>query len=153
MDVRVGPQRKLTIEKLMFLNCGAGEDSWESLGLQEIKSVNPKGNQPWILIGGTYAEAEAPILWPLNVKNWRIGRDPDSGKVWTQEEKRTTEDEMSSSAQWTWVWGSSRSWWWTGNPCMLQSMGLQKVRHHWGTELSLSKTLLPWHSILSFCKS
>ena len=60
----------------------------------EIKPVNPKGNQPWIFIRGTYAEAEAPIFWPPDVKNWLTGKDPDSGKDWTQEEKRTTEDEM-----------------------------------------------------------
>ena len=53
----------------MFSNCGAGEDSGESLGLQETKPVNPKRNQSWIFIGRTDAEAEAPILWPTHVKN------------------------------------------------------------------------------------
>ena len=64
------------------------------LDCKEIKSVNPKGNQPWIFIRGTYVEAKAPIFWPPDVKNWFTGKDPDSGKDWTQEEKRTTEDEM-----------------------------------------------------------
>ena len=67
---------------------------WESLGLQEIKPVSPKGNQPWIFIGRTDAEAEAPILWPPDAKNWVIGEDPDADKDWGQEEKGTTEDEM-----------------------------------------------------------
>ena len=61
----------------MLLNCGVGEDSWESLGLQEIKPVNPKGNQPWIFLGGTDAEAEAPILWPRTEpleKTLRLGK-------------------------------------------------------------------------------
>ena len=60
---------------------GAGEDSWEFLGnSKEIQPVNPKGNQPWILIGRTDAEAEAPTLWPTNAKNQLIGKDPDAGK-------------------------------------------------------------------------
>ena len=61
----------------------------------KIKPVKPKGNQAWIFIGRADAEAEAPILWPLDVKNWLIGeKDPDAGKDWRQEEKGMTEDEM-----------------------------------------------------------
>ena len=56
--------------------------------------VHPKGNQPWIFIGRTDGEAEIPILWPPDVKNWLSGKDPDAGKDWRQEEKGTTEDEM-----------------------------------------------------------
>ena len=63
------------------------------LDYKEIKPVHPKGNQPQIFIGRTYAEAEAPILWPPDVKNWLNGKDPDAGKDWRQEEKGTTEDE------------------------------------------------------------
>ena len=65
------------------------------LGSKEIKPVNPKGNQSWISIGRTGAEAEAPILWPPDAKNWLIGKDPDAGKDWRQEEKGMTEDEMA----------------------------------------------------------
>ena len=64
------------------------------LDSKEIKSFNPKGNEPWIFIGRTDAEAEAPIVWPPDVKNWLIGKDSDSGKDRRQEEKVTTEDEM-----------------------------------------------------------
>ena len=64
------------------------------LDCKEIKPVNPKGNQSWIFIGRTYAEAEAPILWPPDAKSWFIRKDPDTGKDWRQEEKGTTEDEM-----------------------------------------------------------
>ena len=64
------------------------------LDCKEIKSVSPKGNQPWKFIGRTNAEAEAPRLWPPDAKSRLIGKDPDSGKDWGQEEKRTTEDEM-----------------------------------------------------------
>ena len=67
---------------------------------KEIKPVNPKGNQHWIFIGRTDAEAETPILWATDAKNWLIGKDPDSGKDWGQEEKRVTEDEMVGWNQW-----------------------------------------------------
>ena len=60
----------------------------------EIQPVHPKGNQSWIFIGRTDAKAEAPILWPPDVKSWLIGKDPDAGKDWRQEEKGMTEDEM-----------------------------------------------------------
>ena len=64
------------------------------LDSKEIQPVHPKGNQSWIFIGRTDAEAETPILWPPDAKNWFIGKDPDVGKDWSQEEKGTTEDEM-----------------------------------------------------------
>ena len=80
----------------MILNCGVAEDSWESLGLQDIKPVNPNGNQPWILTGMTDAEAEAPTLWPPDA----IGKDPDAGKDWIQEKKRMTGDEMVAWHHW-----------------------------------------------------
>ena len=65
-----------------------------SLDCKEIKSVNPKGNQPLIFMGKTDAEAEAPVLWPCDAKNWFFGKDPDAGKCWRHEEKRVAEDEM-----------------------------------------------------------
>ena len=64
------------------------------LACKEIQPVHPKGNQSWIFIWRTYAEAETPILWPLDVKNWLTRKDPETGKDWRQEEKGTTEDEM-----------------------------------------------------------
>ena len=74
---------------------GVLEKTLESpLDRKEIKPVNPKGNQPWIFIGRTDAETEAPILWPSNAKSWLTGKDPDAGKEWGQEEKGTTEDDM-----------------------------------------------------------
>ena len=64
------------------------------LDSKEIKPVNPKGNQSWIFTGRTDAEAEAPVLWPPDVKNWLIGKESDAGKDWGQEEKGMTEDEI-----------------------------------------------------------
>ena len=70
------------------------------LDSKEIKAVNPKGNQPWIFIGRTGAEDEAPILWPPDAKSRLIRKDPDAGKDWGQEEKRATEDEMVGWHHW-----------------------------------------------------
>ena len=70
------------------------------LDCKEIQPVHPKGNQSWIFIGRTDAEAEAPILWPPDGKSWLIGKDPDAGKDWGQEEKGATEDEMVGWHHW-----------------------------------------------------
>ena len=84
----------------MLSNCGVREDSWESLDCKRIKPVNPKGNQLWIFIGRTDAEAEAPILWPPDGKSQFIRKEPDAGKDWRQEEKGTTEDELVGWHHW-----------------------------------------------------
>ena len=70
------------------------------LDCKEIQPVYPKGNQSWIFTGRTDAEAETPILWPLDTKNWLIGKDPDAGKDWRQEERETIEDEMVGWHHW-----------------------------------------------------
>ena len=118
------------------------------LDCKEIQPVNPKGNQFWIFIGRTDAEAEVPILWPPDEKNQFIRRDPekkkrrepDAGKDWRREEKGRTEDEIVGWHHWlftcSWVWAISGSWWWTGRPGMLQSVGSQRVRHNWAAELN-----------------
>ena len=137
----------------MLLNCGAGEDSWESLNCKEIQSVHPEGNQSWIFIGRTDAEAETPILWPPDAKNWFIWKDPDAGKDWRQE-KGTTEDEMVGCHHQLngRVWINSRSWWWTGRPGMLQAMGSQRVGHDWVTELNF-QSIYKMHSLLFLCRA
>ena len=75
------------------------EKGLESLLGKEIKPVSPKGNQPWIFIGRTDAEAAAPILWPPDVKSWLTGKDPDAEKDWGQEEKEE-EEEMGGWHHW-----------------------------------------------------
>ena len=70
------------------------------LDCREIKAVNSKGNQSWIFIGRSDAEAETPVLWPPDAKNWLIGKDPDAGKDWRQEKKGMTEDEMVGWHHW-----------------------------------------------------
>ena len=81
-------------EELMLLNCGVEQVSCESLNCKEIKPVNPKGNQSWI------AEAETPILWPPDAKNWLSGKDPDGGKYRRQDEMGPTENAMFGWHYW-----------------------------------------------------
>ena len=106
------------------------------LDCKKIQLVCPKGDQSWVFVGGTDDEAETPILWQPDVDSW-LWKDPDAGKDWGQEEKGMTGwgGWMASLTQWTWVWVDSGSWWWTGKPGVLQSMGSQRVRHGWATEL------------------
>ena len=82
----------MSTKELMIVNCGVGVDSESPLDCKEIQPVHPKGNQSWIFIGRPDVEAETPILWPPDAKNWLIGKDPDAGKDWRQE-KGTKEDE------------------------------------------------------------
>ena len=77
----------ISTKKLMLLNCDTGEDSKSPLDCKDIKPVNPKENQSRMFIGRTAAEAEAPILCPLDAKTWLIGKDLDTGKDWRQREK------------------------------------------------------------------
>ena len=72
---------KALIPIMMLLNCGGGEDSWGSLGLQEIQPVHPKREQSWVFIERTDVEAETPILWPPDVKSWLTGKDLDARKT------------------------------------------------------------------------
>ena len=90
--------------------CWTVESPLES---KEIKSVNPKGNQPWILIGRTDAEAEVPILWPCDVKSRLIGEDHNTGKDWRQKEKGVADDEMVRK-HYHWmalIWENSQRLW------------------------------------------
>ena len=126
------------------------------LDRKEIQPVHPKGNQCWIFTGRTDAEAETPILWSLDAKNWLIGKDPDAGKDWRWEEKGMTgwDDWMASSTRWTWVWVNSGSWWWTGRPGVLLSMGLQRVSWTWlsdWTELKVCVLCLVAQLCLTLC--
>ena len=84
-----------------------------------------------MFIGRTDVEDETQILWPPDVKSGLIRKDPDAGG---EGDSRGWDDWMVSPTQWTWVWVSSGSWWWTGRPGVLQSMGLLRVGHDWATE-------------------
>ena len=114
------------------------------LDCKEIQPVHPKGNQSWIFIGRTDAEAGSSTLatwWEelTHLKRlWCWERLNTGGKG----DNRGWNGWMASPTWWTWIWVSSRSWWWTGRPGVLQSMGSQRVGHDWVTELN-------WKSISS----
>ena len=105
---------------------------------KEIQSVNPKGNQSWIFIGRTDAEAETPILGHLMQRIDSLEKTLMLGNIEGGRRRgwQRMNGCMASPIQWTWVWASSMSWWWTAKPGMLQAMGLQRVRHDWVTELN-----------------
>ena len=101
---------------------------------KEIQPVHRKGNQSWIFIGRTDAEAETPILGCKELTHWK--------RPWYWERLKAEEDDrgwdgwMASPTRWTWVWVDSGNWWWTGRPGVLRFMGLQRVRYDWATELN-----------------
>ena len=121
------------------------------LDCKEIQAVHPKGDQSWVFIGRTDVEAETPILWPPDVKNWHIFKDPDAGKDWRWEEKGMTEDEMFGWYHSLDGFGLGRLWiwWWTGRPGVLRSMGLQRGRQDWATEVNWTRPLVKERWILS----
>ena len=138
MDVRVGMWRKLNTKELMLLNCGVGEDSWDSLGLQR-DLTSPFLRRPVLgFLLRNYAKAESPVLWPPHSKSWPIGK-----KLWCWEglgargegEDRGWDGWIASLTRCTWIWVNSGSWWWTGRPGVLQFMRSQRVGHDW-TELN-----------------
>ena len=146
MDVRVRLWRKLSTEKLMLLNCGDGEDSWESLGLQGDPT-----SPSWRSVLGVHWK---DWCWSWNsnnlspdAKSWLIWKDPDAGKDWGQEEKdnRGKDCWMASPPRRTWVWVDCGSWWWTGRPGMLWFMGSQSVGHNWATEMP------DWYVYMCIC--
>ena len=106
------------------------------LDCKEIQPVHPKG-ESWVFIGRTDAEAETPILWPPDAKNWLIGKRP---RCWERLKPGREGDDkgwdgwMASLTQWTWIWANSGRWWRTGRPGVLQSMGSQRG-HNWAAEL------------------
>ena len=125
-------------KELMFLNCGVGEDSWESFGLQgdptspsQRKSVLNSHWKDWYWSRNsntlaTWCEGLTHLKRPWGWERLKVGEGDDRG--W--------ESWMASVTWWTWVWVGSRDWWWTGRPGVLQSMGLQRLRHDWVTELN-----------------
>ena len=139
MDVRVGLWRKLSAEELMLLNCGVGEDSWESLGLQGDPT------SPF------WKRSALRFLW----KEWCYSWNFSTLATWCEElthwkrlwcweglgaggegVDRGWDGWMASLTRWMWVWVNSRSWWWTGRPGVLWFMGSQRVGHDWVTELN-----------------
>ena len=141
MDVRVGLWRKLSAKELMLLNCGIGEDSWESLGLQGDITVHSKRDQYWVFIRRTDAKAETPILWPPHAKSWLIGKDCDAGRDWRQAEKKMTEDEMAGRHHW--LEGHEFEW----TPRAGDGQGGLACCNSWGRKESDTTERLNWTEV------
>ena len=138
-------QSELSAEELMLLNCSVGDDSWEFLGLQ----------------GDTTSPSWKKSVLNIHWKDWCCSWNSNTLATWCdgltllkrpwfwerlmaerEGDDRGWDGWMASPTQWTWVWVNSKSWWWTGRPDVLKSMGLQRVRHDWATELNWSYHLI-----------
>ena len=138
MDVRVGLCRQLSAEELMLLNVALEKTLESPLDCKGIQPVHSKGDQSWVFIGRTNAEAETPILWPPHAKSWLIGKYPGAGRDWGQEEKGTTEDKM---AGWHyWLDGRESGW----TPRVGDGQGGQECCDSWGRKESDTTEWLNW---------
>ena len=109
------------------------------LDSQELKPINSKGNYLWIFVGGNGAESWSSntlSTWSEELTHWKRRWFWERLKVGGEGDNRGWDGWMASPTRWTWVWVSPRSWWWTGKPGLLQSMGSQRVGHNWATELN-----------------
>ena len=135
MDVRIGPERWLSAEELRLLNCGVGEDSWESLALQ-ADQTSPSSRKliltvywkDWCWSSNTLA------TWCKKLTHWKRLWYWERLKAGGEGGNRGWDNWMASPTRWTWVWPSSGRWWRTGKPGVLWSMGSQRVGHDWATE-------------------
>ena len=143
MDVTVGLWSMLSAEELMLLNCGVGEDSWESLDCKEIQPVHSEGGQPWDFFGGNDAGAETPVLWPTHAKSWLTGKDSDAGRDWRQEEKGTMEDEMAGWHHW--LDGCESEW----TPGVGYEQGGLACCDSWGHKESDKTERLNWTELMT----
>ena len=157
MYVRVGLWRKLSAEKLMLLNCGVGEDSWESLGLQgdpaspswrrSVLGVHWK-DWCWSWNSNTLANSfEELTHWkrPFGRVFWEKTPNWEGLGAGGEVDDRGWDGWMASPTRWAWVWVNSRSLWWTERPGMLRFMGSQSVGHDWVTELNWSSEIRTWY--------
>ena len=140
----------------MLLNCGVGEASWGPLDCKEIQSVDPKGDPSWVFIGTTHAEAETNNLatWCEELIQWKRPWCWERLRAGGEGDGRGWDGWMASPTQWTWVWVNFGSWWWTGRPGMLQSMGLHSRRRlsdrtelNWGLDIISSEKDLQFSSV------
>ena len=144
MDERVGLQRQLSVKELMLLNCGVGDNSWESLGLQG-DPTSPSWRKSFLNIHwkdwcwGWNSNSLATQC--LELAHWKGFWCWGILKVGGEGDNRGWDGCMVLHTQWRWVWINSGNWWWTGRPGLLQSMGSQRVRHDWATKLNWTEFL------------
>ena len=117
----------------MLLNCGVGEDSWESLGQQGDPTSPLWRRSALLFLWREWCWSETPVLWPPHAKSWLTGKDSDQKRLWLgageERDGRGWYGWMASLTRWTWVWVNSRSWWWRGRPGVLRFMGSQRIGH------------------------
>ena len=137
MDVRVGLWRKLSTEELMLLNCGVGEDSCESLGLQG-DPISPFWRRSALgSLEGMMLKLKLQYFGLLMRKVDSLEKTLMLGGIGGRRRRddRGWDGWMASLTRWTWVWVNSGSWWWTGRPSVMWFMGSQRVGHDWATDL------------------
>ena len=140
MDVRVVLYRKLSTKELMLLYCGVEEDSWK------VPWTARRSNQsilkeisPGYSLEGLMMKLKLQYFGHLMRRTDSLEKTLMLGKIGGEGDDRGWDGWMASLTQWTWVWASSGSWWWTGKPGVVQSMESQRVRHNWVTELNCFK--------------
>ena len=153
MDVRVGLWRKLSTEGLMLLNCGVGENSWESLGLQGNQTSQSYRKSPLTIHQKDWCWSSNTLAtWCEELTHWKRPWCWEILKAGGEEDNRGLDGLISSPTQWAWVWASSRSWWRTGKPGMLQSMGSQsrtRLRDLIATTTNVNEwKLKPYHMLI-----
>ena len=131
--------KKVSAEQLMLLNCGVGENSWESLGLQE-DPTSPSWRRS--VLGVHWKDwcwswkSSTLATWCEELTHWKRPWCWEGLGTGREGDNRGRDGWMTSPTQWTWVWVNSRSWWWTGRPGMLRFKGSQRIGHNWATELN-----------------
>ena len=139
--MRVGPWESWVLKNWCFWTVVLEKALESPLDCKEIKPVHPKGNihwKDWCLSWSSNTLA----TWCKEATHWKRPRYWERLKVGGEGDDRGWDGWMASLTQWTWVWASSRSWWWTGKPGVLQSMGSQRAGHDWVTELNWTGS--PW---------
>ena len=137
---------KLSTGELMLLKCSVREYAWESLGQQGdptspfLKEISPEFSLEGLMLK-LKLQYFVDLMWRTD--SWKRPWCWERFKVGGKGDNRGWDGWMASATQWTWVWVSSVSWWWTGRPGMLQSMESQRVGHNWATELN-------WRAFMSF---
>ena len=145
MDVRVGLWIKLSAEELMLLNCGIGEDSWESLRLQGSNQSILKEISPGCSLEGLMLKLKLQYFGHLLRRVDSLEKTLMLGGIGGRRRRGLQRMRWldTSPTRWTWVWVNSGSWWWTGRPVVVQFMELQRVGPDWATELN-------WTDVIHF---
>ena len=145
MYVRVGHKEGWVPKNSCFWTVVLEKTLESPLDCKEIQPVRSEGDQPWDFFGRNDAKAETLILWPSDATSWLHLKRPwcwERLKAGGEGDNRGWDGWMALPTQWTWVWVNLGSWWWTGRPGVLQSVGSQRVGHDWTTDLNWTEAFL-----------